>query len=155
MRFMRRLVGEKKIQLVESSEDISQSYTKKSENSLKAAKLLLENDLYEESVSMSYYSMFHKTMAVLRVIGIKCENHSAAIILLKEIFGIDNEDIKFAKEERVDKQYYTDADVTRVETKRLVESAEKFIAEVDFFLDGLDENSKRIYIEKLKLTLDL
>ena len=88
IKFIQKLVSEHLIELVEESQEIYQLYNKKSENSLKAAKILLKQDLVEESTSMSYHAMFHKTTALFRKTGIKCENHAATIILLQEIFGI-------------------------------------------------------------------
>ena len=79
--FIENLVLEEKIQLVDASDDISSSYNQKSKNALKAAKLLFPQELLEEATSMAYYAMFHKLMSLFFKIGIKCENHAAAIIL--------------------------------------------------------------------------
>jgi len=67
--------------LVEPSDNIRDAYVKKSQSYLISAKLLLDNDRFEESVSMGYYSMYYAVMALFFATGIKCENHSAAIIL--------------------------------------------------------------------------
>ena len=107
-KFLNKLKKEKKLGLVEPSEDICDSYSEKSANCLKSAKLLLQNNLYENSISESYYSMYNSLLALLFKVGIKSENHSASIILFNELFG-DKElwhMIKWAKEERIDKQYY-------------------------------------------------
>lgn len=98
--FIEILVSEEKILLAEESKEISESYNQKSENSLKAAKLLLKNNLLEESTSMTYYSMYHKASSLFALTGIKCENHSATIILLKKLFRIDNTKISFAKKRK-------------------------------------------------------
>jgi uncharacterized protein (UPF0332 family) len=99
-----QLHKEGKLLLVEPSDDIKDAYLKKSESGLSSAKILLEKEKLEESVSLAYYSMYYITLALFLKTGIKCENHSATIILLKRIFGIDNSHISFAKRERVDKQ---------------------------------------------------
>jgi len=44
----------------------------------------------EETVSMAYYSMYYMLLALLFKTGIKCENHSGAMILLERLYGIDN-----------------------------------------------------------------
>ena len=62
------------------------AYRKKAESHLVSARLLLDNDLFEQSVSMAYYSMYYSVMALFFASGIKCENHTAAIVLLKENF---------------------------------------------------------------------
>lgn len=45
--------------------------------------------------------MYYSVMALFFATGSKGENHSAAIMILEEIFGIDNSMIKSAKAERV------------------------------------------------------
>lgn len=150
IKFIDRLVNDKKIELVDESKEIYESYNLKSENSLKAAKILFEQQLIEESTSMSYYAMFHKTTALFRLIGIKCENHAATIILLKELFDIDNKNISFAKEERIDKQYYTDFILTKDDTKEIIEKAEQFIDEIDYFTDKLTENKRKDFRETFR-----
>lgn len=104
IKFIEKLIEEEKIRIVNSSDEISNSYLEKSQNSLKAAKILYAQNLFEESISMSYYSMFHISLSLFYKIGIKCENHNAVIIILKELFKIDIKLISFAKEERIDKQ---------------------------------------------------
>ena len=83
IRFIQTLVKKGKIKLVEASEDVSASYNQKSRNSLRAAKLLLPQDLLEEATSMGYYAMYHKALSLFFRIGIKCQNHSATIILFE------------------------------------------------------------------------
>ncbi|MCX6710263.1 MAG: HEPN domain-containing protein [Candidatus Woesearchaeota archaeon] len=143
--FIQKLIEEEKILLVKESKEISESYNQKSKNSLKAAKLLYEQELPEEATSMSYYAMYHKTNSLFYLTGIKCENHAAAIILLKELFEINNEDISFAKEQRVDKQYYADFAVTKDDVKKLIEKSENFIEELDLFIDSLTEDKRNRY----------
>ena len=124
--FLSKLKREGKLQLVSPSETIKDSYLKKSESNLASAKILLENGRLEESVSLAYYSMYNMLTAILFQVGIKCENHTASIILLDALFGIDNKSIFSAKEERIDKQYYVDFSVTRKDTVELIETAEDF-----------------------------
>ncbi|MGD0994265.1 MAG: HEPN domain-containing protein [Candidatus Bathyarchaeia archaeon] len=124
--FLSKLKREGKLQLVSPSETIKDSYLKKSESNLASAKILLENERLEESVSLAYFSMYNMLTAILFQVGIKCENHSASIILLSALFGIDNESISSAKDERIDKQYYVDFSVTREDTVELIETAEDF-----------------------------
>ena len=115
--FLAKLRKEKKIQLVEPNENVKESYLGKSESNLMSAKLLFDNDKLEEAVTLCYYSMYHSLIALLFRVGIKCENHAGAIILLNKLFGIENSDIAFAKKERIDKQYYTDFHITQKEVE--------------------------------------
>ena len=152
-RFFAKLLDEGKLGLVEPSEEMKEAYFRKSESYLISAKLLLDNDRLEESVSMAYYSMYHALLALLFRVGIKCENHSAAIVLLAEIFDVDNSKISSAKKERIDKQYYIDFSITRVEVEELIAAAEGFDAKILDFAARL--NSKRIaeFREKMEKLL--
>ena len=149
--FLAKLFDEGKLQLVNPSEEIKDSYIKKSESNLISAKILLENNKLEESVSLVYYSMYHILTALLFKVGIKCENHSASIILLKELFSIDNSGIFFAKKERVDKQYYTDFNITKQEILEAVKTAEDFNKKLLDFISKLDNQKIKEYREKFKI----
>lgn len=119
--FLNRLKREGKLALVEPSPEICASYLKKAEDCLKSASLLLNNDLFENSISMSYYAMYNSLTALLFRVGIKCENHSGAIILLK-LFGDLTlyKSISSAKKERIDKQYYIDFTATKEPAQQLL-----------------------------------
>src|SRR3989338_2855601 len=128
--FLAKLKKEGKLELVNPSDEICLSYLEKAENCLRSARLLLSNRLYENSVSMSYYAMYNSLTALLFKTGIKCENHSGSIILLNRLFGeaFLFKIISFAKEERIDKQYY----VSSKEDFRLTEeSAEDMLEKAE------------------------
>tara|TARA_Y100000310_G_C20686577_1_gene819403 strand:+ start:2017 stop:2490 length:474 start_codon:yes stop_codon:yes gene_type:complete len=137
IRFLRKLHSENKLDIVEPSSEICSDYIKKSSNSLKAAKILQEQNLLEEGVSMAYYSMYHTLTALFFKVGIKCENHAGAIILLKELFHVDNSVISFAKKERVDKQYYTDFRIKKDDVIQSIKSAEDFRIKIMNFIEQL------------------
>ena len=116
--FFTKLHEKDVLRLIEPSEEIKAAYLKKSESHLMSAKILLDYDRLEESVSTTYYSMYYMTLALFFRAGIKCENHSATIILLTKIFNIDNSEISMAKRERVNKQYFVDFFLTKEEVSR-------------------------------------
>jgi len=143
---------EGKLRLVSPSEAIKDSYVAKSESNLASAKILLDNQRLEESVSLAYYSMYNMLSAILFQVGIKCENHAASIILLNALFGIDNKSISFAKDERIDKQYYVDFGVTREDTVELIETAEEFNKNLFDFSSKMNSQKIKDYREQfLKL----
>lgn len=148
-RFLAKIKKEKKLQVVGPSSSIKQSYIEKSESNLISAKILIEHDRLEEAVSLTYYSMYHLVTALLFAVGIKCENHMASIILLREVFGIENEDILLAKKERVDKQYYTDFNVTKKEVEDSIKVAEEFNAQLLDVLSRLTSGDVEKYRKKL------
>ena len=148
---MNKLKKEGKLELVESSEEMKISYLQKSENCLKSAKILLKNKLYENSISEAYYSMYNSILALLFKTGIKSENHSASIILLKRIFNKDDlfKIISFDKKERIDKQYYVEDQqifkLTESSCKEIISNEEDFLIEIKFVISDLNnENIKGI-----------
>ncbi len=136
--FLAKLVRENKLRRVLPSEAIKDSHILKSDSNLAAAKLLLRNNMLEESVVMSYYSMYHMLTALLFKTGIKSENHSASIMMMKDIFQLDNADIIFAKRERIDKQYYADFSIAKKDAEEGIFSSENFRRRLLDFLSRMD-----------------
>lgn len=144
--FLTKLQTEGKLKIIEPSEEIKEAYFVKSESNLISSKILFENNCFEESVSMAYYSMYNLLNALLFKVGIKCENHSGAIFLLKSLFNLDNSKLTFAKKERIDKQYYVDFNVTKkqvLETIKLAEESNKEIMNFIVKLQNKDINEYR------------
>ena len=81
---------------------------------------------------MSYYARYNLLLALLFKAGIKCENHSGSILLLKLLFEKSElyKIISDAKKERIDKQYYviTEKDeITGNIAEELLTDAEGFL----------------------------
>jgi uncharacterized protein (UPF0332 family) len=150
--FLIKLKRQDKLEVVEPSEDICNSYIKKADDSLKSAKVLLQNNLYENSVSMSYYTMYNSLTALLFKVGIKCENHSGSIILFKKLFGRVNlyKTITFAKKERIDKQYYVDFILTKESAIDLLKKAEDFLVKMKIIIKNIGNEDTQKLRKKLK-----
>lgn len=140
----------RKGKIVEPNKNIANSYNSKSRSTLSAAKMLLENKFFEESISMAYYSMYNKTTSLFSIVGIKSENHSLTIILLKEVFNLDNDKLRIAKKERIEKQYYTNSDINKEDAVKIISLAEQFIDEIDEFIDKITLEDISIYRIKFK-----
>lgn len=152
--FLIRLYKENKLKFVEPSNEVKDAYLKKSESHLDSANILLKHEKLEEAISTAYYSMYHMTLALFFMVGIKCENHSAAIILLDSLFGINNEPISKAKTERIDKQYYIDFSIAKEDVDELVVKAEDFNGDVLDFIEKLNSEKINNYREELKKMLE-
>lgn len=144
-KFLNKLKKDGKLELVEPSEDICDSYSEKSANCLKSAKLLLQNNLYENSIGMSYYAMYNPLLALLFRVGIKCENHGGSILLLRLLFTEEElyKLISDAKKERIDKQYYvtTEKDeITQEIAEELSNNAESFILKMKLVIKNLNND---------------
>ena len=69
---------------------------------------------------------------------------------MKELFSLDNKNISFAKEERIDKQYYIEFKITQEDAKDMISKAETFIDELDMFVDKLTEEKVITYREEFE-----
>lgn len=118
--------------------NLIRAYNKKSEQTLKAARLLFEHGFLEESVTLGYYAMYHKATALLCKANLRTSSHVKTIRLL-QLFNVDEQKLREAKKERVNKQYYVDVTVARKEVREFLENAREFINEVDLAIDSLTE----------------
>lgn len=147
---LKKLSKLKILQIIDPSENLSGSYLKKSEESLLSTKFLFEKAQYNDAISLSYFSMYNSLLALLYRCGIKCENHNTSMFLLKELFFIDNAEIKKAKIERKEKQYYPSFATNKNEVLNAIKSTEKFNAEIRDFIEKLNNNKIKLIREKLK-----
>jgi len=151
--FLKKLYKDKVLQLVAPNAEVKMAYLKKSESYLASARLLRDSERFEESVSLAYYSMYYSVLALFFATGIKCENHTAAIILLADLFGIDNSAIESAKSERIDKQYYVATAPVQSEVVELIKTAESFNADLLDVIDRLtNEKIEAVRKKLIKLT---
>ena len=139
-----------KLMLVESSEEIKKSYFEKSESNLISSKILFKENRLEEAVALTYFSMYNLVLALLFGVGIKCENHSAGIILLKNVFELDNNLLIEAKKERIDKKYYTDFSIVKEEVIQGIFSAENFNRNLKAFILQLNNQKITFYRDKFR-----
>jgi uncharacterized protein (UPF0332 family) len=100
---------------------------------------------------MSYYAMYNSLTALLFKTGIKCENHAGSILLFKKLFSrIDLlKMISFAKEERIDKQYYVVSKknfaLTKESADDMLSKAEKFLVQMKLLIGNLrNEEIERV-----------
>lgn len=150
--FLVKLSIEKKLRIVEPSENMKESYISKSSHSLNSALILLNKDEIEDAIPLAYYSMYNMLTALLYKSGIKCENHSASIILLKELFEFDDSKISFAKTERVDKQYYVEFKLSKKDTEDMIKLAKEFNSILYDFIEKItlrDIAKYRAELEKI------
>jgi len=142
--FLKKLKRKGIIELVESSEEMKLSYLVKAENCLKSAKILFQSQLYENSTSEAYYCMYNSLLSLLFKIGLKSENHSASIILFDKLF--ENKEltkiISWAKEERIDKQYYVETQqivkVTKESCNEMILKAEDFLVKMKLLISEIN-----------------
>lgn len=154
--FLNKLKRESKLELVEASEQMSLSYEKKGIECREVARLAFDNGYFESAVTQSYYSMYNNVLSLFFKCGIKCENHSAAAILLKDFFRQIELHSLFlkAKVERIDKQYYVTPSqnnpATKESAKEMVNIAMRFNPQIISFKNSLRLEEIRKIQEMIK-----
>ena len=149
--FLHKLKQEGKLETVDPSHEISQAYLIKSEKCTIAAKAVFNAGVYENAVSEAYYSMYNTVLALFFYCGIKCENHSASAILLRDVFRLTALHPVFSKfkTDRIDNQYYLTPEkaepLSKEDCRKMLDIAERFNADLLFFLKKITiEERKRI-----------
>lgn len=149
--FLNKLKEEGKLEIVEGSEQMSLSYEKKGAECREVAILAYNNGYFESAITQSYYSMYNHVQSLFFKCGIKCENHSASAILLKDFFKQGELHLIFskAKEERIDKQYYITPSqnnpATKESAKEMIGISMKFNPQITAFKNNLKlEEIKKI-----------
>src|SRR3989344_7099555 len=141
--FLNKLKQEEKLELVDPSEEISKSYLIKSDKCIQVAKLAYDAGIYENAVSEAYYSIYNTVRSLFFKCGIKCENHSGAVLLIKELFNLENIYLIFSefKKDRIDNQYYTPIKDTEPILKEKcderIKTAQRFNAELRAYFGKL------------------
>lgn len=147
--FLAKLKMERKLEMGDPSPEISESYIKKSADCLRASKLLFNEALYENAIGEAYYSMYNSALALFFRCGIKCENHSATMLLLRELFQLEmlSSSLLYAKKERIDKQYYV---ADRTGTAAVKNSSYSLIKRAEIFILEARANIGRLTTTKIQ-----
>ena len=150
--FLNKLKGECSLKLVETSEEIAASYLIKTDKCIKVAELAYRAEIYENAVSEAYYSIYNSVLSLFFKCGLKCENHSGAVILVKELFNLPELYSIFSefKKDRIDNQYYIPINGTEPITKE--KCAERIRTAKDFNLRiwTYSNNLKNQEIEEIR-----
>jgi len=153
--FLRKATRDGQLEIVEPSENICESYMQKSENSLKSADLLFSNGIYENSAIEAYYAVYNSITALLRKVGIKCENHAVSISLLETLFGEKKlramaSDVR---DKRLDFQYYVSHIATKENAAEAISKAENLCAAIGLLARKLTSEQGTSARDKLKRML--
>jgi uncharacterized protein (UPF0332 family) len=153
--FLRKLKKEGKLEIVEPSEEIALSYEKKSAECREVAKLTFDNHFFESAITQSYYAMYNALLSLFFTCGIKCENHTAAAILIKDFFNQKElyDIFSRAKEERIDKQYYTSTSQTNPATKESTITSIQMMTYFNPRIIALKNNLKNKEIEHIRAAI--
>lgn len=108
---------------------------------LQAAKTLLQNNLYEDCVSRTYYAVLHAAKAALTKVGVEAQSHQA----VRRMFGLHlvrtgqiekqfAEILTAQQEDREIGDYDIYLDIEQDRASKRVWDAEKFVRRIEKYL---------------------
>lgn len=130
---------------MEPTREYVESYLRRADESLQAAIVLLQNNLFRDVVSRAYYAMFHAAQAALATQNVKMpKRHSGVISLFGEKFVktgrlekkfADNLSRAFRLRQMADYEISVEFEKSSVE--ELIKNAEGFIQSIKTLLHSL------------------
>jgi uncharacterized protein (UPF0332 family) len=129
--------------------DLCDYRLQKSKDDLKAAEVLLQKNMYAQTMNRSYYAIFHAVRAMFALDGFEVRKHSGLIAYFNKdyvatgIFDKEYSKILMAAEKVRNRSDYDDFYiVSREAAEKQFESAKKFILEVETHIINRDNPPK-------------
>ena len=128
----------------EDKKSLSQVRYEHSNDCLKAAKKLIEQQCYKDATNRSYYAIFHSMRAVLILDGVDMKHHSGIIsefrrrYIKSEIFDTKlSEIISLLFDARTESDYDDFYVVSKTEAEHQVQNAEIFVIAIGNYLKSI------------------
>lgn len=125
------------IRIIDPNENLVKEYIRKATGSLNTMNAALQINETEWIMTTAYYARYFALYALLMKMGVKSEIYDCSIAVARLLArdGVLTEnlvnDISQAKEVRVDVQYYVTKELEQRKVRRNVESARKFVLEIE------------------------
>ena len=131
---------------IHSEKDLSVYRMDKADNCLKAAKALLELELYEDAANRAYYCIFHSVRGILALDRVEFKRHSGNISYFRENYiktGIFDKSLSViigdAFTVRSDSDYGDFNVISKQDVIEQVSNAETFYNTIKKYLDDRDK----------------
>jgi uncharacterized protein (UPF0332 family) len=110
------------------------------EEKIAVAKLLLRNDKLQDAISRAYYGMFHAAKGMLLEKESEPKTHSATASELGKLFREElgtemTREFSRIKDKREKADYGELRGISREETDKIIETAEKFVKKAESILE--------------------
>lgn len=129
--------------------DLARYRMEKAKSDLEASKLMLENNLFAQSLNRSYYSIFHAVRSVLAFEKFDSKKHSGIIayfnrnFISKKIFDKEYSKILMGAEKIRNKSDYNDFYIaSKYDAEQQIINANKFIKTMEKYVLKLIDSSK-------------
>ncbi|MFH1455343.1 MAG: HEPN domain-containing protein [archaeon] len=138
------------LRIVEPNERLAKAYLRESKSSLERAEKDFKDDDLLWATVIIYYADYYALYSFLQKIGVKCENHSCSIEVVKTMLGKEQvKTIEKHKDKRIDAQYYMKIDKQK-EVAQMLQECKTFVAEFDQIVENLSEKDIKNFRKDLK-----
>ena len=133
----------KGIRIIEPNENLAKAYIRKAKSSLNTMNAALQIKETDWILTTAYYARYFALYALLMKLGIKSEIHDCSIAIARLLtrHRILNKnlvtDISQAKQMRIETQYYVTQELKQTKIRRNVESAHKFVLEIEKTIENI------------------
>jgi len=154
----------KGIRIIEPNENLTKAYIRKAKSSLNTMNAALQIKETDWVLTTAYYARYFALYALLMKLGIKSEIHDCTItiarLLTKQRILNKNlvTDISQAKQIRIETQYYVTQEFKQPKIRRNVESAHKFVLEIEKTIENITTDqikNTRTHLKRISSTLNL
>jgi len=146
----------KGIRIIEPNPNLTKEYLRKAISALNTMSAALQIKETDWILTTAYYARYFALYALLMKIGIKSEIHDCSIaiarLLAKNKILTQNlvADITQAKQTRIDTQYYITKEIKQEEIIKNIESARKFVLEIQKSIEEITTEQTTALRNKLK-----
>jgi len=125
------------IRIIEPNPNLTKAYLKKATSALNTMTAALQINEADWTATTAYYARYFALYALLMKMGVKSEIHDCTInvaqLLANHRILSQNlvNDIAEAKQTRIDTQYYVATQLNQKEIRKNVETARKFVLEIE------------------------
>ena len=144
---------EKWARIEKPNSNLSEAYVKMSREDLVVLRSLPDIAKTWKAVA-AYYARYHIITALILRIGVDCKDHNCSINIAEYLFpDIDKKlfsDLRKAKRQRINLQYYIDRPVSEKDIQKNLENVDFFIGSVSKTLEGLTREKIENIRRKLK-----
>ena len=145
------------IKIEEPNDNLCDVYLKKAKSALNMLSSASDKEEVDWIVTTAYYARYFAFYALLQKCGVKSEIHDCTISLMHFLFvegkiieeHFDNE-LKLAKELRIDTQYYVTVELDKERLKQVSETARSFVLKMEEVIENLTKDQINQLRDKLK-----
>lgn len=127
--------------IIDPNDNLSYAYLQKARHDLVVLRSISSEDT-EWKATVAYYARYHVLTALLLRVGVECKNHNCSLMIAESLFSnvISSDllkEVKEAKRQRIDLQYYTDRVIEKEEFEQNIKNVDGFVGKLQQIIESL------------------